>query len=66
MKEAFSQPCLSDRLTDENMALEEKLIREDFLVSTQATKIFGNSMKNEGIYGIGNGPYNIRQGCSRL
>ena len=57
MKSVFSKPSVSDRLHSESMELEEKLIRDDFKLSKRADAILGDTIKQEGKFGVGNGPY---------
>ena len=55
----FALPEVSDRLHNENLDLEERLIRDDFALKARAKEILGDKLP-EGMFGIGNGPYSAQ------
>ena len=60
MNEIFAQVSVSDRLHNECLDLEERLIRQDFNLRERASETFGHQTFKEGKYGIGNGPYSAQ------
>ena len=57
MKKIFGSHKVSDRLHNDRLELEEKLIRQDFNLEKFFRDATGDTELIEGLYGVGNGPY---------